>query len=146
MDEAGKLGMINQMWLNKGGVASVVPLKTLEKIWPILYHSLRGMNAVHFIIHTKEGDIMVQNNKCGMPYLNLKEVEAEVVLCLVQDTIDTVCSNMAIFTKREGKEAKAAHEAQGMLGHPTDCNFLRMVHSNMILNCVMTANAIKMLT
>ncbi len=32
MDEAGKLGMIKQMWLNKGGVASIVPLKILEKI------------------------------------------------------------------------------------------------------------------
>jgi hypothetical protein len=109
MDKAGKLGMIKQMWLNKGGVASVVPLKILEKIWPISYHSLRGMNASHFVIHAKEGDIVVQNNKRGMPYLNLKEVETEVALCLIQDTINTIHSNMAMFTKREVKEAKAVH-------------------------------------
>ena len=108
MDKAGKLGMIKQMCLNKGGVASVVPLKILEKIWPISYHSSRGMNPGHFVIDTKEGDIVVQNNKRGMPYLNLKEVEAEVALCLVQNTIDTVRSNMAMFTKREVEEAKAA--------------------------------------
>jgi hypothetical protein len=53
MDEACKLGMIKHTWLNKGGVASVIPLKILEKIWPILYHSLRGMNAGHFVTHTK---------------------------------------------------------------------------------------------
>jgi hypothetical protein len=108
MDKVGKLRMIKHMWLNKGGVASIVPLKILEKIWPILYHSSRGMNAGHFVIHTKEGDIMVRNNERGMPYLNLKEVEAEVALCLVQNTIDTVRSNMAMFTKREVEEAKAA--------------------------------------
>jgi hypothetical protein len=78
-----------------------------------------------------------------MPYLNMKEVKAEVALCLAQDTIDTAHSNMAMFTKCKVEEAKAAREAQGLLGHATDCNFLGMVCSNMILNCTMTANAIK---
>ncbi len=40
------------------------------------------------------------------------------------------------------EEAKAASEAQGMLGHPKDRKFLGMVHSNMISNCSITKNAI----
>jgi hypothetical protein len=76
-------------------------------------------------------------------FLNLKEVETEVALCLIQDIIKTVWNNMEGFTKREVEEAKAAHEAHEMLGHPTDCKFLGMVRSNMISNCGITENAVK---
>jgi hypothetical protein len=76
-------------------------------------------------------------------FLNLKKVEAEVALCLIQDIIKTVWNNMEGFTKREVEEAKAAHKAHEMLGHPTDCKFLGMVCSNMISNCVITDNAVK---
>jgi hypothetical protein len=79
-------------------VASVVPLKVLRMIWPILYHSKKGMNLGHFIIHTDKGDIALKNNSHGMPFLNLKEEEAEVALCLIQDTIKTVQNNMEGFT------------------------------------------------
>jgi hypothetical protein len=63
-------------------------------IWTILYHSKKGMNLGHFIIYTDEGDIIVKKNSHGMPFLNLKVVEAEVALCLIQDTIKTVWNNM----------------------------------------------------
>jgi len=53
IDHAGELGDIKPMWLNEGGVASVVPLKILEKIWPVSYNSARGMNPGKFIIHTQ---------------------------------------------------------------------------------------------
>jgi hypothetical protein len=114
MDKAGNLGAIKKMWLNKGGVASMIPLKILEKIWPVLYHSAKEMNPGHFVIHLGEGNIVVRNNEKGMPYLNLKEVEAKVALCLVQSAIDTVCGKMEGFSGREVKEAMAAREAQGM--------------------------------
>jgi len=143
MDQAGDLGDIKQMWLNECGVASVVPLKVLEKIWPISYHSARGMNAGKFVIHTNQGDIVVRNNSRGMPYLDIRELEGEVALCLLQDTIETVQSNMEGFTKREIEEAKKAREAQGMMGHPTDREFLGMVRANMLNNCNVTETAVK---
>jgi hypothetical protein len=34
MDTARDMGAIEQMWLNKGGVAAIVPLKVLKNIWP----------------------------------------------------------------------------------------------------------------
>jgi hypothetical protein len=49
MDLAGELGDIKPMWLNEGGVASVVPLKILEKIWRVSYNSARGVNPGIFI-------------------------------------------------------------------------------------------------
>jgi hypothetical protein len=85
----------------------------------------------------------MRNNSRGMPFLNLKELEGGVTLCLIQDTINTFQKNMEGFTKRKVEEAKAACKAKGMLGHPTDREFLGMVHSNMIANCDVTKNAVK---
>ncbi len=47
------------------------------------------------------------------------------------------------FTKREVEEAQKAREAQSMLGHPTDRDFLGMVRGGMISNCPVTVNAVK---
>ncbi len=41
--------------------------------------------------------------------------------------VQTVCQNMDGFTKREVKDTRAAHKAQAMLGHPTNCKFLEML-------------------
>jgi hypothetical protein len=84
MDTAGDLGAIKQMWLNEGGVATVVPLKVLEQIWPITYSSHGGMNPGKFVVRTDQGDIVVKNNGKGMPYLDLRELGAEVALSFVQ--------------------------------------------------------------
>jgi hypothetical protein len=124
MDKAGALGAVKKMWLSKGGVASVILLKILEKIWPVSYHSTKGMNPGQFVIHVDAGDVVVRNNQKGMPYLNLKEVKAEVALCLIQDAIQTIHGKMEGFTKQEVEEAKAACKVQGMLGHPTNREFL----------------------
>ncbi len=48
------------------------------------------MNARHSIIHTNDGTIVMRNNSHEMPFLNLKELEGEVALCLIQDTINMV--------------------------------------------------------
>ena len=115
MTRAGTMGELKKVWLNEGGVASVVPLKLLEKNQPISYHSTKGMNPGHFVIHTREGDIVCRNNTCGMPYLNLQEVEAEVALCLIQDTIDTVRNNFDGYTQRERSD-----QSQGSPGSAGD--------------------------
>ena len=64
MELAGRLGAVDKMWVNEGGVATIIPLKTLEKIWRVTYDSTRHGGA--FVIHTDEGNIVVKNNasKC----------------------------------------------------------------------------------
>ena len=74
-----------------------------------------------------------------MPYIDLKGVEGEVAL----DFIQTIRGNYEGFTSREVEEARAAREAQGMMGHPTDRDFLGMVRANMITNCPVTVSASK---
>ena len=59
------------MWLNEGGIANIVPLEVISKIGCITYDSASGMNAGHFVIHTDQGNITVQKNLKGMPFINL---------------------------------------------------------------------------
>ena len=63
---------------------TIVPLQMLERIFPISYQSHKGMNPGHFVIHSDQGDIVVKNNGVGMPYLDVRELKAEVALCFVQ--------------------------------------------------------------
>ncbi len=134
---SGEMGAVEQMWLNEGGAATIIPLKVLEKIWPVSYDSKR--NGGYFVIHTDQGSIIVKNNSKGMPYLDVRDVEAEVALLFIQ----TVRRNMEGYTQRKVEDARAAREAQAMVGHPTDHNFLGMVRSGMILNCPVTPSAVQ---
>ncbi len=47
------------------------------------------------------------------------------------------------YTACEMAEAKAAREAQGMIGYPTNHDFLGMPCANMIINCHVTESAIQ---
>jgi hypothetical protein len=136
------------VWFNEGGVATIIPLKQLEKLCPVSYDSSRNGGA--FVCRTKDGDVVLKNNSKGMPYLDLREFEAEAVLSFAPKAalsfMQTVQGNMEGFTKREVEEVQKAREAQAMLGDPTDRDVLGMVRGNMISNCPMTANAVKTLT
>jgi hypothetical protein len=144
MDSSGSLGALEQVWLNKGGVATIIPLKKLEKLCPMVYDSTRNRGA--FVCRTKDGDVVLKNNGKGMPYFDLREFEAEADLSFAPEAalsfVQTVRGNMEGFTKREVEEAQKARKAQAMLGHPTDRDFLGMVRGGMISNCLVTANAV----
>ena len=90
------------MWLNEGGMATIILLKQLEKHWQVTYDSRCHGGA--FIIHTKNGNIVVKNNSKGMPYLYLREREAEAALSFVKPML----GNMEGFTKRKVQEVRAA--------------------------------------
>ncbi len=78
MDSSGSLGDLEQVWFNEGGVATIIPLKQLEKLCPVRYDS--SHNRSTFICRTKDGDVVLKNNGKGMPYIDLREFEAEAVL------------------------------------------------------------------
>ncbi len=50
---------------------------------------------------------------------------------------------MEEYTRREVEEARTAQEAQAMLGHPTDQEFLGIIRSGMISNCPVTPTAVQ---
>jgi hypothetical protein len=111
-------------------MADLVPFQEGNESWPLCYPY-------------RQGGHRCEEQLPGMPFLNLKEVEAEVALCPIQDTIETIQNNIEGFTKREVEGEKAACKAQGMLGHLTDCTFLGMVCSNMLSNCSITEDAVQ---
>ena len=39
MSSSGEMGALKKVWLNKGGMATILPLKGLEKMWHIVYGS-----------------------------------------------------------------------------------------------------------
>ncbi len=89
---------------------------------------------------------MLRNNNKGMPYLDLREFKAKAVLSFApkaaQSFVQMVRGNMEGFTRRKVKEARKARKAQAILRHPTNCNFLGMVHGGMISKFPMTVNAV----
>ena len=139
MMEMGELGKIQGTWVNKSGIANIVLLKLISKIWRITYDSHGGMNAGHLVIHTDQGNIVINKNEKGMPYINLNRVDGEVALYFVQ----TMRGNMEGFTWREVDKAHTAREVQAMVEHPTDQDFQGMVRANYILNCPIKKAAIK---
>ncbi len=68
---------------------------------------------------------------------------AMIALANAVSFIQMVHGNMEGYTQREVEDARAAREAQAMLGHPADRDFLGMVRSGMILNCSVTPNAVQ---
>ncbi len=144
MDSSGLLGALKQVWLNKGEVATIILLKQLKKLCLVKYDST--LNGGAFVCRTKGGNVVLKNNGKGMPYLDLREFEAKAVLSFAPKAalsfVQTVQGNMEGFTRCEVKEAQEACEAQAMLGHPTDRDFLGMVRGSMISNCPVTANAV----
>ena len=74
----------------------------MEKIWPVTYDSRRHRGR--FVLVTDHGDIIMKNNDKGVPYLDLRELEAEVALSFIQ----TVRGNMEGLKKREVEEAQKA--------------------------------------
>jgi hypothetical protein len=90
------------MWLNEGGMATIIQLKQLKKLRQVTYDSRCHKGA--FIIHTNNRTIVVKNNSKGMPYLYLRELKAEAALSFVQ----TMQGNMEGFTKGKVQEARVA--------------------------------------
>jgi hypothetical protein len=88
-------------------VVTIIPLKQLEKLCPMVYNSTRNWGA--FICCTKDGDVVLKNNGKGMPYLDLREFEAKSVLTFAPEAalsfLQVVRGNMEGFTKHEVEEA-----------------------------------------
>ncbi len=94
-------------------MATIIPLKQLKKLCPVVYDSTRHGGA--FVCRTKDGDVMLKNNGKGLPYLDLREFEAKAVLSFAPEAalsfMQTVRGNMEGFTKCEVEEAQKARDA-----------------------------------
>jgi hypothetical protein len=99
MDTTRDMVAIKQMWLNKGGVVAIVPLKVLKKIGPVTYNSRR--HDRQFVWHIDQGDIFIKNKSKGMVYLDIQELETKAALFFIQ----TEQGNIEGYKRGEVKEA-----------------------------------------
>jgi hypothetical protein len=88
MNSSGELGAIKQMWLNKGCVATIIPLKQIKLMLPISYNS--GSYGGLFDIHSNQGDIIVGNYNKGIPFIDLRDLDAEVALGINEDAAQDI--------------------------------------------------------
>jgi hypothetical protein len=106
MTTVGDLGNIRGMCLNESGVANIVPLDLISKIWRITYDSHGGMNAGHFVIHTNHGNIKVHKNEKGMPFIDIDGVDSEVALDFVQTVRGTWKVSHSERWRKRGRRAR----------------------------------------
>jgi hypothetical protein len=118
MDSSGLLGAIDQVWLNKGRVATIIPLKQLKKLCPTTNNST--CNGDVLVCPTKDCNVVLRNNGKGMPYLDLREFKAKTGLSFApkaaQSFVQTVQENMEGFTRHKVKEAGKGSLGAGNVG------------------------------
>ena len=64
MDQAGMLEGLGEVWLNKTGIANIMPFVELIKIVRVTFDSEKSNK---FTVHTKEEPVELRNNEAGMP-------------------------------------------------------------------------------
>lgn len=113
-NQQGYLGS-TRFWLDRLGIANVISLRTLEKLYRVSYDS--RLHQGSFICETPEGNITF--TRCadtGFPYIDLDEHGDNSAVLLVQ----TVRQNYEGFTRIEVERAIAARRAQALTGHPSE--------------------------
>ena len=125
MDSSDSLGALKQVWLNEGGAATIIPLKQLKKLCPVVYDSTRNGGA--FICCTNDGEVVLKNKEKGMPYLDLREFEAEAVLSFAPvaalSFVQTVRGNMEGSPSVKLKKRKRLARHRQCWGIPLTLNF-----------------------
>ena len=139
-----------KVWYIPDGIANIISMHELEKLYRITYDSSEG----YYIVHTAQGQVHFHKDKQGLPYIDLEQLGCMAAIMLMQNAsqqltepegvalVQTVRENYEGYTKREVLRAKEAHCAQAMIGNPSKGDFKGMVSSNMIKNCLITPSDI----
>ncbi len=138
-NKVGKYGGLS-VWYIPNGISNIFSMNELEKHYRITYDSWQG----YYIVHTPKGEVKFHKDEHGLPYIDLegscqeaatilmqmgvKEVHfasgGEVRLMCGSETqtgrmhVQTVRENYEGFTKKDVIKAKAARQAQGLMGTP----------------------------
>jgi hypothetical protein len=97
------------------------------------------------MVHMPKGHVRFYNDKQGLPFIDL-ESSGGAAAGETTETLDrtllmqTVQENFEGYMKREILQAKEAHQAQAMIGSPSEPDYKGMVSSNTIKNCPITVS------
>ncbi len=89
--------------------------------------------VLHYIEVSKEGDL-VQHMLVHIETDNKTRTSSDKGFVMVK----TARANFEGYTKHNIEKAQEARRLQGMIGNPTEREFVGMVHVNLIANCPVT--------
>ncbi len=128
-----------KVWYIPDGIANIISMHELEKLYRIMYDSWEG----YYIVHTAQGQVHFHKDKQGLPCIDLEQLGHMVAIMLMQNAsqqtmgsegvalVQTVRENYEGYNKREVSRAKEAHCAQAMIGNSSKGDFKGMVSINM---------------
>jgi hypothetical protein len=147
--QMGKYGRM-KVWYIPDGIANIISMHELEKLYRITCDSWEG----YYVVHTARGQVHFHKDEQGIPYIDLEKSGRMAAIMLMQNAsqqttrsegvalVQTVRKNYEGYTKREVMRAKEACPVQVMIGNPSEGDFKGMVSSNMIKNCSITPSDI----
>ncbi len=122
--QMGRYGRM-KCWYLPNGIANIILMHELEKLYRITYDSWEGF----YIVHTPLGQVQFHKDEQGLPYINLEQSGLEAAIMLIQSAqeqmtkgtslVQTVRGNYEGYTKKEVLWAKEAQHAQAMIGNPS---------------------------
>ncbi len=153
-DIEGKLGdmMVHH---NPKSIANVLSLHSIKQKHWVTYNSW-DCNGV-FIVHTPKGMVEFKPSEQWLHYIDVSK-EGDLVRHMLVHTetdnktttssdkgfvmVNTVRANFEGYIKHNIEKVQEARCLQGMIGNPTECEFVGMVHEKLIANCPVTVRNI----
>jgi len=124
----GDLGNIGEVWYMPDGIANVLSLKEVKKLYPITYDSREGDV---FTVHTPEHKV---HFKCSDEGLYYHDVDNRAITL-----VTTVEGNKEGYSERQIKQAELARKIYAMVGRPSPKDFMAMIKTGTLKNVPITA-------
>ena len=125
----------SDIWFDTSAIANILSLKNIRSKLHVTYDSPNGEGA--FIMHKEPSGIdihFVMPANDGLHYHHTNNRQSPMV--------STVKGESEGFCKRQIEQAKAARDFQAKVIHPSTQELKSIVKSNLIVNCLVTAEDI----
>ena len=130
MKQMGKYRRM-KVWYIPDGIANIISMHELEKLYQITYDSWER----YYIVHMVQGQVHFHKDKQGLSCIDLKQLGRMAAIMLMQNAsqqamgskgralVQTVRENYEGYTKREVLRVKEARCEQAMIGNPSKGDF-----------------------
>ena len=125
-------GYASPVWYDANGIANILSLSNVQRLYKITFDSTRGNE---FVVHLKGRKINFIQCPKGLYFYDTKQ-SGSLFLA-------TVNSNRQSYTNREVRGAEAARKLQRVIMFPTTRQFKEAIRNNVIKNCPVTVKDIE---
>ena len=129
----GDLPGYGQVWYKEGGIANMLSLSRVVKIYNVTFDSNKGD---YFIVHRPSSfNLHFCRSKEGLYYYDTRHEQFSMV--------HTVTQNKELYSERQVNQAEQAKRTYAMIGHPSQKDFENIIKLNILPDCPITVNDIK---